>query len=113
MWSLLAISFNIGLSAVGTEIVLLEVFQVCQKTLMVLGLMHLIDLEGNHGQGIHSINTHATLDAAPTLVAIQPGHLLLLHEIIRRAMNVAEAIDLLSCEMRGCSEDVLVLLLLW
>src|SRR3989304_8526966 len=103
MGSLPSVPLDIGLGAVGGEVVLLEIGQELEKPLVILRPQGLIHSIGNHGEGVHGVDSHTALDAAAGLLAGKAGHLLLVQQVINALMDVTEAIYLLAREVgSGC-----------
>jgi len=94
-------AFHIGLGTVTYQVVFLAVFNIFQKSLMILCAAGLITVIGNGIQSVHGIGSHAALHTATYTMADQTGHQLLFQQILLAVVNVRTAIDRFSCDVRS------------
>jgi hypothetical protein len=70
--------------------------------------MVLIDIIGCHGQGIEGIHAHAALKAGARIGTQGSAHLGFIHQVVDALVDVAESVYLFSGQMRGGSEQGLI-----
>ena len=102
-----AITLGIRLRTGTDQIVLLEVFQELQETLIVGCAVLGINVFDDGGQRIHHINAHTALYAAAAHAADLTGHLLLLQQILGTLVDVGKAVDGFAGDVRCCGHQIL------
>ena len=102
-------ALDVGLGAATDDVVLLPVAEHLLEPLVVVGAAGLVAVVGDDLESVERVDAHAALDAAADPVAEQPGHELLLEQVVFRAMDIGETVDLLTGEVRSGRADVLVL----
>jgi hypothetical protein len=85
-------TLDIGLCAVADEVLLLAVLNVLLETLMILGAAGLVAVIGDREQGVEGIGAHAALHTAANAVADEPGHELLLQQVLHRLVDMGGAV---------------------
>jgi len=112
--SLGSVPFHIGLGTTAHQILLLEPSEPFQKVVIVLcgSLIKLVCLKGDTGDGIRCVNAHTTLDAAAHLLTKKSRHILFFMQIRFTLVNMTEAVDLLTCQMRSRRHEISMLGLL-
>ena len=94
------VALRIGLGTGADKVVLLEVLQELQETLIVGRAVLGINVFDDGGQGVHHIDAHAALDTAAAHAADLTGHLLLLQQILGTLVDVGKAVDGLAGDVR-------------
>ena len=103
------VSLGVGLGAGAVQVLRLIPLEVGEEPLVVLGPGGIVHLLGADGQGVDGVMSHAALDAASHPPRRQTDQLLLLQEVVRVLGEVVPAVDLLSCDRRGCRGESLPL----
>jgi hypothetical protein len=70
--------------------------------------MFLIGIIGYHGQGIQGIHTHTALKAGARIGTQGSAHLGFIHQVIETLVDVAKPVYLFAGQMRGGSEQGLI-----
>ncbi len=101
-WAQHAVALGVRLGAGGNHVFLLESGQPFLEVLVVIGLARpdLVRLVRNIVDGVGAVDAHTPLNAAADFLAEHAGHVLLAVQIGRVLVNVREAVDLLSGEVR-------------
>ncbi len=71
--------------------------------------MLFVDLVGDAVEGVHGVEPHAALVAAPGLVGDQTEHLDLLDQVVPALVDVGEAVDLFPGQVGGRGHEVFML----
>ena len=104
----IAASLYVGLCAVANQVMLLAVFQVFVESLIIFCASCLVAVIGDNGNGIQCVGSHASLHAAPYVVADQTGHQLLFQQVVLGMVDMGAAVDFLSRQMGGGHTDILI-----
>ena len=104
-----AVALGIGHGAVHRQVVVLHVDEELLEVLVIACAVLLVDLIGGGVHGVEGVHTHAALEAAGRLLAQQALHLHLLHQIVRRLVEMGEAVDLVPRQAGGSGHEIGVL----
>ena len=85
-------TLDVGLCTVADQIVFLAVFDVFLKSLMVFGATGRVTVKSDRVKRVQGVGAHAALHAAAHTVADEPGHELLLQQIIHRLVNMGRTV---------------------
>ena len=85
-------ALHVGLGTVADEVVLLAVLDVLVESCVVLSTARLVAVIGHGEQRVQGVGAHAALHAAAHTVADEPGHELLLQQIIHGLVDVGAAV---------------------
>ena len=88
-----AVTLGVGHGTVHSQVVILDIGQELLEVLVIVGAVLLVDLVGAGEHSVEGVHAHAALEAAGGLLAQQPLHLHLVHQVLGGLVQVGEAVD--------------------
>ena len=104
-----AVALGVGHRSVHGQILVLHHGQEILEVFMVVGAVLFVYLIGGGENGVEAVHAHAALEAAGGLLSEQALHLDLFHQVVRRLVQVGEAVDLVPGQAGGGGHQVGIL----
>jgi galactitol-specific phosphotransferase system IIC component len=87
----------------------LDHFEKIHETFEIWGSVGFIDFISGHVQGIHGVESDATLIATAGFMGDEAKHLDLFNEVVDGLMDVSEPVYFFPCQMAGGRHQVFML----
>ena len=102
------VPLGVGHGSVHSQVMVLDVNQELFEILMVVGAVFLVHFVGGGIHRVEGIHAHTALEAAGGLLAQEPLHLHLFHQVLCRLMEMGEPVDGMAGEAGGGGHQVFV-----
>ena len=103
-----AVALGVGHGSVHGQVVVLHIDQEFLEVFVVMGPVFLVHFIGGGEYSVERVHAYAALEAAGRLLAQQPLHLYLLHQVFGGLVQVGEPVDGMAGQAGGGGHQIFV-----